>query len=237
MINFIKGIIVGIYNIIPGLSGSAMLVAFNLYEKCLKAISNFFKDPKQSFIFLFPIASGIIIGTYLFSNVIVFLLNNHPLTTYTIFTVLILTTIPHLFKESIKYGFKVKYLIPFFITFLIGILFVFLDIKNLNYTTDYNFLSILKYLFIGMILSISTVIPGISSTVLLSILNLYGIYIYSISTLNLFILIPILIGFIITTFLISKLINFLLKKYYSYTYFAILGFCISSTLCFIKVII
>ena len=198
MINFIKGIIVGIYNIIPGLSGSAMLVAFNLYEKCLKAISNFFKDPKQSFIFLFPITSGIIIGTYLFSNVIVFLLNNHPLTTYTIFTVLILTTIPHLFKESIKYGFKVKYLIPFFITFLIGILFVFLDIKNLNYTTDYNFLSILKYLFIGMILSISTVIPGISSTVLLSILNLYGIYIYSISTLNLFILIPILIGFIIT---------------------------------------
>ncbi len=237
MINFIKGIIVGVYNIIPGLSGSAILVAFNLYEKCLKAISDFFKKPKQSFILLFPIASGIIIGTYLFSNIIVYLLNNYPLKTYTIFTILILTTIPHLFKESIKYGFKAKYLIPFFITFLIGILFVFLDIKNLNYTINYSFLSILKYLFIGIILSISTVIPGISSTVLLSILNLYGIYIYSISTLNLFILFPIFIGFIITTFFISKLINFLLKKYYSYTYFAILGFCLSTTLCFIKVII
>ena len=52
MINFIKGIVVGIFNIIPGLSGSALLVVFNLYEKCLEAIGDFFKNPKKNFLFL-----------------------------------------------------------------------------------------------------------------------------------------------------------------------------------------
>lgn len=237
MINFLKGIIVGIFNIIPGLSGSAMLVVFNLYEKCLKAISDLFKSPKQSFTFLFPIGAGIIIGTYSFSNIIFVLLKSYPLETYIIFTILIITTIPNLFKEGTKNGFKKDYLIPFIITFTIGILFIFLDIKDLNYNIDYSFLGLLKYLLIGIILSFSTVIPGISTTVLLSIINLYGIYIYSISTFNMFVLIPIFISFTITTFLISKLINYLLNKYYGYTYFAILGFCLSTFLCFIKVFI
>jgi uncharacterized membrane protein len=45
MINLIKGILVGIFNIIPGLSGSALLIVFNLYEKCINAIANSFKKP------------------------------------------------------------------------------------------------------------------------------------------------------------------------------------------------
>jgi len=237
MINFLKGIIVGIFNIIPGLSGCAMLVIFNLYEDCIYSISTFYKNPKEKFLYLFPIALGIILGTYLFSNIILFLLNSYYVETYTIFTILILCTIPNLFKETIKKGFKPSYLIPFFIAFFIGTIFIFLDIKDISYNTSYSFLEIIKYLFIGIILSISTIIPGISSTVLLSLFSLYGIYIYSISTLNIFVLLPITIGFIITTFYISKLINYLLTNYYSYTYFAILGFCLSTIFCFIKVII
>ena len=235
MINFIKGIIVGIFNIIPGLSGSAMLVVFNLYDKCINAISKFFKYPKETFIFLFPIGLGILIGTCLFSNIIIFLLKNYQIETYTVFIELIIITIPSLFKQAIKKGFKYSYLITFIISFSIGLIFIFLDIKDLNYSIDYNFTGILKYIFIGIVLSFCTIVPGISSTVLLSILNLYGVYIYSISTLNMFVLIPIFISFSITTFFISKLINYLLKNYYSYTYSAILGFCLSTILCFIKV--
>ena len=235
MINFIKGIVVGIFNIIPGLSGSALLVAFNLYEKCLEAIGNFFKNPKKNFLFLTPIASGIVIGTYLFSNIIFKLLKSFPMETYIVFTFFILATIPHLLKEATKKGFKIVYIIPFFIAFTLGILLLFLDIKSLDYTITYNFIGILKYFSIGVVLSFSTVIPGISSTVLLSLLNLYGIYIRSLSTLNLFVLIPAVIGFSITTFIISKIINYLLKKYYSYTYFTILGFSLSTIPCLLKI--
>ena len=55
MKNFIKGFFVGIANITPGISGSALLVSLNLYEKCINSISNIFKDFKSNFKFLFPI--------------------------------------------------------------------------------------------------------------------------------------------------------------------------------------
>lgn len=228
MINFIKGIFVGIFNIIPGLSGSALLIILNLYEKSVEAISNIIKKPKTNLMFLLPIGIGIIIGTYLFSKIIFILLNKFPTGTFIVFTGFLLGTIPHLFKEATKKGFKDTYIIPFIITISLGILMLFFDTKDLNYNISYDLLSSIKYFAIGIILSLSTIIPGISSTILLSLFNLYGIYILSISTLNLFVLIPTAIGFIITTFLISKIINYLLKNYYGYTYFAILGFTIST---------
>ena len=105
---------------------------------------------------------------------------------------------------------------------------LFFNEQNINYDITYDFIALIKYFSIGILLSFSTVIPGISSTALLSLFNLYGIYIYSISSLNLFVLIPTIIGLIITTFIISKIINYLLKNYYGYTYFGILGFTLST---------
>ena len=75
MNNFFKSILVGVFNILPGISGSAFLIVLGLYDKCLLAISNLFKDFKKSITFLLPIALGIAIGTYLFSNVIFYFLN------------------------------------------------------------------------------------------------------------------------------------------------------------------
>lgn len=228
MINFIKGIFVGIFNIIPGLSGSALLIILNLYDKCIFSISNIFKDFRKSLLFLTPIGIGIILGTYLFSKVIFFFINNFETTTFIVFTGFVLGTIPHLFSEASKNGFKNSYIIPFFITLFIGVMLLFVKSSSISFFIGYDFFFLFKYLLIGAILSFSTVIPGISSTVLLSIFGLYGIYIYSISSFNLFVLIPILIGFLMTTFVISKIINYLLNNYYGYTYFAILGFTVST---------
>lgn len=228
MINFIKGIFVGIFNIIPGLSGSALLIILNLYEKCINSISNITKKPKENILFLLPIGTGILIGTFLFSKIILILIKNYPTTTFIIFTGFLLGTVPHLFKEATKKGFKDSYIIPFLITLSLGIIMLFFDKKDISYEINYNFISLIKYFFIGILLCISTIIPGISSTVLLSLFNLYGIYIYSISSINLYVLIPTLIGLTITTLILSKLINYLLNNYYGYTYFAILGFTIST---------
>ena len=76
MKNFIKGFFVGIANITPGISGSALLVSLNLYEKCINSISNIFKDFKKNFTFLLPITLGVFIGTFLFSNIIFYFYNN-----------------------------------------------------------------------------------------------------------------------------------------------------------------
>ena len=235
MKNFLKGIFVGIFNIIPGLSGSALLIILNLYNKSIEAISNIIKNPKKNIQFLLPIGLGIILGTYLFSKIILLSLNKYPSETLTIFTGFLLGTIPHLIKEATKKGYKKNYIIPFIITFLIGTSLTLIKKENITYQINYTQIELIKYFLIGTILSISTIIPGISSTILLSLFNLYGIYIYSISSLNLFVLIPSIIGFTITSFLIAKLINYLIKNHYGYTYFAIIGFTIGSIPSLLKI--
>ena len=208
-----KNFIIGIANITPGISGSALLVSLNLYEKCINSISNIFKDFKSNFKFLFPIAIGVLFGTFLFSNVIFYFYNNYNVITTLVFVGFIFGTIPSLFKEASKKGFKKRYILIFIFTFFIGILF--LKCKTNNVVTNIN---IIYLLIIGFIIGCSMIIPGISSTVILSILGFYNIYY----------LIPIFIGIALSIFLLSKLINFLLNKYFGYTYFAILGFVIST---------
>lgn len=222
--NFIKGFICGIGNIIPGLSGSAFLIILGVYEKCLNAISNIFKNFKNSFKFLFPIGIGIILGTLLFSNIINYMLTNYLMITSIIFAFFVFGTIPSLFKKAFKYGVKLSYFIPFFITFSLGIILLFFK-SNTIYEINYNFI---KLFLSGFLLSISTIIPGISGTVLLTMFGMYTTYINSISTLNISILFPIMLGFIICSYFLSKLISYLLKNYYGYTFFGILGFTIST---------
>ena len=212
----------------PGISGSFFLVVFGLYDKCLFAISNIFKDFKRSIIFLLPIVLGIILGTYLFSNIIFYFLNKEPLIISLIFIGLIFGTIPKLIQESVKYGFKDKYLIIFFITFTIGIILLFYKNNNIIYNIDINIKNYIILFLTGILISCSTLVPGISSTVTLSMIGMYGIYINAISSLNIITLFPIILGFSIGTFILSKIITILLEKHYGYTYFAILGFTIST---------
>lgn len=228
MINFIKGFLAGIFNITPGLSGSILLIMLNLYDKCIYEISNIFKTPKKSILFLLPIGLGIVLGIFLFSNIIYLLIKNYKKETFIVFSGFIFGTIPHLINKSIKNKFKKKYLIPFFIAVILGTIMLLFKQKNIYYSIDYSYISIIKYISIGIILSISTIIPGISSTILLSVFNFYGIYILSIAKLKIIILFFILIGFLLMTFFLSKIINYFLNKYYSYTYFFILGFTIST---------
>ena len=149
-------------------------------------------------------------NTFLFSNIIFYFYNNYNIITTIVFVGFIFGTIPSLIKESTKKGFKKRYILLFIITFSIGILFLKCKTTN-NFINDIN---ILNLLLIGFIIGCSTIIPGISSTVLLSILGFYNIYLTSINTINLYYLIPIFIGIIISGFFLSKIINFLLNKYY-----------------------
>lgn len=58
LVDFFKGMVVGIGGIAPGLSGSVMLLILGLYEKALKAISTLFKDFKGNSMFLMPLVLG-----------------------------------------------------------------------------------------------------------------------------------------------------------------------------------
>ena len=82
----------------------------------------------------------------------------------------------------------------------------------------------------GFIMSLGVVVPGISSTVLLMILGTYETYLNAISSINLFVLFPIGIGLLLGGLVFLKLTQYLLKNYFSETYYTIIGFVLGSML-------
>lgn len=101
MKTLLKGIIVGIGGIAPGLSGSVLLVILGLYQKALNAISTLFKNFKKNIAFLIPLIIGFGIGVLIFSKVVDFFLNNFEMQTRFTFLGLVLGTIP-LFLKKLK---------------------------------------------------------------------------------------------------------------------------------------
>ena len=90
MRNFLKGIIVGIGGIAPGLSGSVLLVILGLYEKAVAAIGTLFKDFKNNVKFLLPLVLGFGVGVIIFSKIVDFLLVNYEMYTRYAFLGLVL---------------------------------------------------------------------------------------------------------------------------------------------------
>ena len=225
--DFFKGIAIGSGAILPGVSSGVLCVIFGLYEKLLNSVLNFFKDVKNNFTFLFPIALGGLIGIVLFGNILKYLFESFPLQTNFTFIGLILGSIPALFKTVNKKGkFKLHYIIYFILALALGIFMVFLE-KSLVVTAlaEANFFYLI---IVGTIMSVGVIIPGVSSTIILMLLGVYPLYLSAVSNLYLPILIPIAIGLAIGCLLCMKLTQFLLNKYYIPTFYTIIGFTIGS---------
>ena len=184
MKKFLQGIVIGAGAILPGISSGVLCVLFNLYEKLLDSVLNFFKKPKENFKFLFPIIIGIIIGVLAFSNLLNYILYSYPIQTKSIFIGLILGTIPSLVKNvNKKENFKMSNFLFLIVALIIGILSVIIE-KNMAFKNLENVDNI--YLLIsGMVMSIGIIVPGISSTIILMILGIYSIYLKSVAVLYL----------------------------------------------------
>ena len=62
LINVIKGMMIGIANVIPGVSGGTMAVSLGIYDKMIDSISGILKHLRDSIAFLFPLVIGMGIG-------------------------------------------------------------------------------------------------------------------------------------------------------------------------------
>ncbi|MBQ6696750.1 MAG: DUF368 domain-containing protein, partial [Lachnospiraceae bacterium] len=56
--NILKGMVIGIANIIPGVSGGTMMVAMGIYDKLIHCITHLFSEFKKNVLFLLPIVIG-----------------------------------------------------------------------------------------------------------------------------------------------------------------------------------
>lgn len=211
---FLKGFIIGIGKIIPGVSGSLIAIRLNVYEKIIYCINNFFDDYRNNLIYLGKICSGVLLAILLGSKLILYLLNSFYLPTKIIFLILIGTGIPTVLKKTNHYYFSI-------IAFTIYFGLLYLPSLNIFHS----------YYFMGFLESFTTIIPGISGTAIFMSLGLYDELLMLFSNFYMFDfakILPFGIGFFVATIILVHFINYCFKNYLSETYGVILGLLLAS---------
>ena len=238
-----KGLIIGIANIIPGVSGGTLAVAMGIYDKMISAITHLLKKPKQSIATLMPYGIGALIGIIGLSFIIEGLFVRYPLPTNLFFIGLILGSVPMLYKKVKYEKMHTGYIVAFVMTFILVIsLSLVKGNQSIQNDLQLNVIGVIKIFLVGIIASATMVIPGVSGSMILTII---GYYLPIIERINqiikaliafdvlqaiqyALILIPFILGVVIGIFIIAKLIECLLKKAQTLVYWGILGLVISS---------
>jgi len=245
IILMIKGFIMGIANIIPGVSGGTLALTLGIYEKFIGAISHFFSNLKENIKFLLPIAIGMGLSILSMSNVISSSFDNFPIPTTLFFMGLVIGGIPMLTRK-VKKTKELKEVSSYVIMTLTFALVMILAFSEEIFggtlgNASFDNLSVLGYFWltvVGIIAAATMVIPGVSGSLVLMLLGYYLPILDVVKELTHFenILPNILVagffgvGIIVGIVLVAKLIEWLLAKYEKKTYFGVIGFIIASVI-------
>lgn len=231
MVIFLKGFVIGIGKIIPGVSGSLLAISLGIYEKGIDIISNLFQELRYNIEFLFYLCLGILLSILLGSKLIYFFITNHYFLTMCLFIGLICGTFPNVFgKTSIKSIKNITYImIPFVIVLFLGIVSPSHNIVISNNISGYFYTIIL-----GFIDSLTMIIPGLSGTTIFMMLGTYDFVLILFSNIFTYFTIFFVIGLILGAVIICRLMNFYFKNYNNEIYLVIIGFSISSIFILLK---
>lgn len=81
---FIAGLLYAVGKVVPGISGSALLILVGMYEYFLKIVANPFSLNINSLFGLIPFFLGIFIGVVFLFKLMNYLFNKHYITTYSV---------------------------------------------------------------------------------------------------------------------------------------------------------
>lgn len=239
----LQGMVVGIANIIPGVSGGTMMVAMGLYDKLIHAITHLKSEFKNSMKLLIPIFIGAGIAIVALSRLFEFLLEYYPIPTNFAFCGLIAGSLPFIFKKVKGHSVTAGKIIAFLIFFAIVILMAVLGETSGNAAdVSFSLINVVKLLFVGIIAAATMVVPGVSGSMMLMLLGYYDTILKTINNLidaliafnmnelitQCAVLIPFGIGVVLGIFLIAKLIEFIFSKAEIHAYYAIIGLIIAS---------
>lgn len=247
---FAIGIILGVANVIPGVSGGTMAVVFGIYNRLIDLISLNVKKIFSQWKFILPLGAGLVTGVLLFSKIITFLFNKFPIQTNWFFIGIILGSIPMIFThwlnakkqtplpeqtEPTEQATKSKKIpissiICCAISLAIMILMVIFKSEKpeTQITPGFSLYNAIV-MFVGLaIAAIAMIIPGISGSFIMLALGIYSTVIGAIDSFNIYLLIPGALGAIAGLLCGAKLVRILMSKIPSQTYGIIFGLIVGS---------
>ena len=225
---FLKGMAMGISDLIPGISGGTIALLLGIYKDFISSLKSInyksfiylvrldFKklNNQLNLCFLLPVFFGILSSIFIFSSLISFLLLDYKVLLFSFFFGLI-------FFSSIRLisSLKPTSTLDFFTVFVglvIGLSFFF--VSSLSTSN-----SIFSIFLAGFIAISAMLLPGISGSYILLILGKYEFMLDSISSFNWINILIFSLGAIAGILSFSKMIHYLLKNYYRSTIFFLSG--------------
>lgn len=239
----LRGMVIGIANIIPGVSGGTMAVAMGIYDKVIHAATHLFSEFKESMKLLLPILIGAVIAIVLGAKIIGISLEKAPIPTNLCFIGLILGSLPMMAEKVKGKGIQISHIISLLLFFVLVIAFALMgEDEGRAAQLSLNLTGAIKLFGVGVIAAATMVIPGVSGSMILMLLGYYNPVIQLINSFisNLTegnidglirdcgLLIPFGIGVVVGIFAIAKIIEKIFEKFPMQAYWAIIGLIIAS---------
>lgn len=224
-LRFLKGAAIGMDFVLPGVSGAALAVVFGLYERIVEFVANITKNFIKNILFFLPVGLGGLLGIYIISHPMSFLLKNYQTPVLWFFVGAILGTMPELWQRSGEKGRKPLHIGVLIATFILGTLFL---LFSGSWVLGHIQLNPVTAFCTGALVALVILIPGFSSSNFLVLFGLYEQMINSFKSLNISVLIPFALGILIFVLPFSKGIEFLIKKVFTGFFHFIVGIVLAS---------
>lgn len=234
---FARGMAMGAADIVPGVSGGTIALIAGIYERLIAALSsigiNLWHDYRnrgglQGLLavwravdgtFLLCLVAGIATSLVTFAGIIKYLLDHQPLLIWSFFFGLVVATVLLLLSEIKRWNVSRAAL------FVIGLVaaVIISSMPALTGTPS------LPYLFMSGALAIcAMILPGISGSFILLLLGSYDTALAAIHNFDLPIIITLVAGMVTGLLLFTKLLKWLLSRYYQGTLALLIGFIAGS---------
>ena len=225
----------GAADVVPGVSGGTMALILGIYERLLLAIRNFDLQFLRLLVhgrivdaarhvdlgFLAALGTGIVCAILFFTRIVAIptLLTTHPEMVYGLFFGLLLASIVVLIQEQRPFNFaKLAWVV---LGAMLGLTLV--NLVPLETPTDTWFI-----ILCGAVAISAMILPGISGSFILLILQKYSYVFDAVGRLDFSIIAPFVFGCACGLLLFSRFLNWLLKRFHEATLPSIIGVLIGS---------
>lgn len=241
--SILKGMVIGIANIVPGVSGGTMMVSMGIYDKLIHCITHLFSEFKKSIAFLFPIAIGMVAAIAASAVGLTWLFDNFPIQTNLLFVGLILGGLPAIWKNVKGNSIKVGHIIAALLFFAVVVgLAAIGETEGAAADLSFNLVNVLLLFVVGIVAAATMVIPGVSGSMMLMLMGFYYPVLNAITDFlsalihldmngilaGCGILVPFGVGVVAGVFGIAKLVEIVFEKFPMYAYWAIIGLIVAS---------
>ena len=227
---FLSGMVIGIANAIPGVSGGTMAVVLNVYDRLIALVSLNLKKILRDLPFALLLVAGAGTAIVLFAKLMSGLFDSYPVPTTWFFMGLIVGSIPFIARRTRGTGsVPVKSVLGTIAVVVMIVTAIFRPDEGAGQAITALDPAVFLFLFLASVAAAAAmIVPGLSGAFVFLMLGAYRTVIRAVSDMNLPILLPVALGAGAGLLAGAALIRFFLARRPDMVYAVILGLVVGS---------